>query len=339
MEGGGPRTVVERLSPLQSQHPPAAVRRSAPPRHESEPPPPQPIVSRPPALDPEAERWAARFETVPPPAEPPPAEPVAVVEEAPRKRAGRWKTQAMGSMVPLEVSSMREERAPLSEQPESSVPYAAAAPAPAAAAPAPTPPPTATTLISHDVPSGWRPNIDPQDPAIAPLRDAVLAQVSQRRLCIATTGMAGSRRAQVAAELAMGLAQVGLRVLLVEGDLENPGLNQVLAINMPPGAGFSQQLAAHRTDGSRPWTAIRCSQSLHVLAEGRMRMPGLSTSGELERALAELREQHHVLIIHAPSLQHTSELRHLRSVVHGVVLVEADQARLELGDAALRQLG
>ncbi|HVY27250.1 MAG TPA: hypothetical protein VHB79_11905 [Polyangiaceae bacterium] len=336
--GGGARTTVERLSPLQSQHPPAAARRSSPPRHESTAPPPQPIVSRPPALDPEAERWAARFETVPPPAEAPAAEAATVVEEAPRKRAGRWKTQAMGSMVPLEVSSMREERPPLSEQPESSVPYVPAA-APAAAAPAPTPPPTATTLISHDVPSGWRPNVDPQAPGIAALRDAVLAQVSQRRLCLVTTGIAGPRRAQVAAELAMGLAQVGLRVLLVEGDLENPGLHQVLAINMPPGAGFSQQLTAHRADAARPWTAVRCSQSLHVLAEGRMRSPGLSTSGELERALAELREQHHVLVIHAPSLQHTAELKHLRSITQGVVLVDATQARLELGDAGLRQLG
>lgn len=334
MEGGGPRTVVERLSPLQSQHPPAAIRRSSPPRQESEPPP-QPIVSKPPALDPEAERWATRFETVPPPAEPPAEPAVAVVEEAPRKRGGRWKTQAMGSMVPLEVSSMREERAPLSEQPESSVPYVQ--PAPAAAAP--TPAPTATTIISHDVPSGWRPHVDAQTPAATALRDAVLAQVSQRRLCLPVTGIAGPRRAQVAAELALGLAQVGLRVLLVEGDLENPELHEVMAISMPPGAGFSQQLTARRRDASRPWTAVRCSQTLHVLAEGRMRSPGLSTSGELERALAELREQHHVLVIHAPSLQRTSELKHLRPVAHGVVLVEAAQASLQLGDAGLSHLG
>lgn len=338
MEGAG-RTVVERLSPLQSQHPPATLRRSSPPEHGSEPPPPQPIVSRPPALDPEAERWAARFETVPPPAEQPAPPPVVnttatVVEEAPRKRGGRWKTQAMGSMVPLEVSSMREERPPLSE-PAASAGFAQAAPAAAA----PTPPPTATTIISHDVPSGWRPNVDPQAPAAAALRDAVLAQVSQRRLCIATTGIAGPRRAQVAAELALGLAQIGLRVLLVEGDLENPELHQVMAITVPPGAGFSQQLTAHRHDTTRPWTAVRCSQTLHVLAEGRMRSPGLAVSGELERALAELREQHHVLIVHAPSSQRTAELKHLRGVTHGVVLVDAAQASLQLGDAGLRHLG
>jgi hypothetical protein len=63
-------------------------------------------MSRPPALDPDAEIWAARFETTPPPA-PPAAAPAVVTEEAPRKRSGRWKTQVMGSMVPLAVAAAR----------------------------------------------------------------------------------------------------------------------------------------------------------------------------------------------------------------------------------------
>jgi Mrp family chromosome partitioning ATPase len=284
-------------------------------------------VSKPPALDPEAERWAARFETVPPPDA---TAQVPVAEEPKRKRSSRWKTQVMGSMVPLEVSAAREEPGPpLSEPAASSMPYAAPAP----------PPPTASTLIYQDVPSGWRTNVDAASPAIASLRDTVLAQVSARRLCVAVTGVGGARRAQVAAGLGIALAQAGLRVLLVEGDSDAPELHQVLGLSMPPGAGFSQQLTARRQDSRRPWTVMRCSPTLHVLAEGRLRSPGLAASGDFEQALVELREQHHVLVLHAPPQHRTAELRNLRSVTQAVVLVDAQNASIELGEAGLRHLG
>lgn len=352
MDGGsGPRTTVERLSPLQSARPPSAgsfaARRSSPPQADA-PPATQPIVSRPPALDPEAERWAARFETVPPP-EDPAAPPAAVVpaaaatptvEEAPRKK-GRWKTQVMGSMVPLEVSLAREERAPLSEEAPSR-PLSEPPPlvvAAQAAAQAPTP--SASTLIQHDVPTGWRLPIDIETPEIVALRDAVLAHQASRRVCIVTTGASGARRAQVAAALAFSLTQRGARVLLAEGDFDGPELHQVLDISPPPGSGFSQQLGARRQGGQlRPWTVVRCAPQLHVLVEGRMRSPGMLASGEFERAMLELREQHDVVVVHAPPQERGSDLPTLRGLAQAVLVTPAKgPPTLEFGDAGLRQLG
>ena len=323
---GGARTSVERLSPLHSAHPPAqssapASRRPSP-TERGDGHMPQ-IMSRPPALDPEAERWAARFETLPPPAEAP--------EEAPRKRSGRWKTQVMGSMVPIEVLAAREERPPMSE-------VDSYRPQPAAAAAAPTP--AASTSIYHDVPTGWRPNVDPTAPPVVALRDAIVKETGGRRICIAVTGARGPERAQVASGLALALSQVGARVLLMEGDFDRPEIHQVLAINPPPGAGFSQQLLARKQNGQpRPWVVVRCSPNLEVLAEGRMRSPGLNASDEFQRAVQELLEQHHVVIIQAPALDKPDELRRISPLAQAVVAATPSQApTIQFGDNALRAL-
>jgi Mrp family chromosome partitioning ATPase len=321
----GTRTSVERLSPLQSHRPPAqpaaqATRHSPPPGDANAPQ----IMSRPPALDPEAEAWAARFETLPPPDN-------AAEEHEPRKRAGRWKTQVMGSMVPLEVVAAREERPPLSEpdsfRPQPQIPAAQA------------PLPMASTVIAHDVPPSWHPNVDATTPAVLGLRDAVLKRATAMRVSLAVTGVGGPGRAQLAAGLGLALAHSGARVLLVEGDLDTPELHQVLSITAPSGAGFSQQLMARRQDRqARPWVVVRCAATLQVLAEGRMRSPGL-LGDAFESAITELREQHHVVLIHAPSLDKPGDLRPIAGLVHGVIVVNPDQsASLELGDNALRSL-
>ena len=332
---GAKRASVERLSPLQSARPPAqpapapVSRRSPPPvTTDNEPQ----IVSRPPALDPEAETWAARFETVPPPA---PLE-----EEVPRKRSGRWKTQVMGSMVPLEVSSALEERAPMSEpdsfQSQASIPEVlSAAPAqvvPVAAAAAP--------IAFHDVPLGWSPKLEPDAPAVTTLRDAVLGQSSKRQLCIAVTGPAGPSRAHLAGSLGWSLAQSGARVLLVEADFDRPELHEALAVAAPPGAGFSQQLRGHRPDmPAPPWVLVRCTATLRALVEGRLRSPGMLSSSGFGAAIRELRGQHDVLIFHAPSLDKATDLRPLAALSQAVVVATTGQApTINFGDSALRAL-
>jgi Mrp family chromosome partitioning ATPase len=299
-------------------------------------------MSRPPALDPDAEQWAARFETLPPPArpaeEPPslaaeePSRPAA--EEQPRKRGGgRWKTHVMGSMVPLDVVAVREEHPPTSE------------PASFRAQPAPevqaqTPKLAASTLIHHDVPVGWRPNVDPNASHVAALRDAVLQQASTRRLSVAVTGAPGATRAHVAVALAMALSQGGARVLLVEADFDSPEIHQALAISAPTGAGFSQQLMARRQDKrARPWVVVRCSPDLHVLLEGRFRSPGMLASHEFEHAIRELREQHHIVVIHAPSLDKPGDLGPMGTLAQAVVVADPTRpATIQFGDNLLSAL-
>ncbi len=329
---GVKRTSVERLSPLQSQRPPSQPTPSRSPPPLAMPDQPQ-IVSRPPALDPEAETWAARFETVPPPA-PTPED----AEAAPRKRSGRWKTQVMGSMVPIEVSAAREERPPVSE-PDSFRPEPNPVAVPAAVPPL-QPAQGASGVTPHDVPFGWRPNVQLEIPEAIALRDAVLKQASSRRLSVVVTGASRQNRTQMACALAFALAQSGARVLLVEADFDRPELHQALAINAPPGAGFSQQLMGrHHDQQPRPWAVVRCTPNLNALVEGRLRSPGLLASHEFERALQELRDQHHVLIVHAPLADRRTELWTLGGITQAVVVTNDGQpTTIQFGDGALRAM-
>jgi Mrp family chromosome partitioning ATPase len=330
---GNNRTSVERLSPLQSAHPPPAA--NVPPgvfdsdlSHPSPPPDMPQIMSKPPALDPEAERWAARFENPPPPE-------AEVQPEAAPKKKGRWKTQAMGSMVPLEVSSMREERPPPSEAPVSVEDRRIV---PAYAMNQPEPLPAGPEMLFHDVPSGWRPQIDLADPQLLALRDAVMAQGLSRRLRIAITGSAGNGKVQLACGLSLSLAEVGARVLLLEADFDHPQVHQTLGFETPSGAGFSQQIMARlHSRQAKPWILVRCSPNLQVLAEGRLRSPGLVASSGFERAVHELAQAHHVVVIHAPALDRAVELRALDTMTQAVVIAHSKEpATIRFGDNPLR---
>jgi Mrp family chromosome partitioning ATPase len=288
-------------------------------------------MSRPPALDPEAERWAARFETLPPPP------PEATVQEGPhgeaapkRGGAGRWKTQVMGSMVPLEVQAAREERRPLSKPPAYE---AQVVPVPQA------PTPAASTLVHHEVAPGWRPNADPTHPHIVALRDAILKQGLSRHLRVAVSSAPGAAgKAQVAGGLALALSQAGARVLLIEADFDNPQVHHAMAVSAPSGAGFSQQIIARRHDHqARPWVVVRCSGTLQILAEGRLRSPGLLASEEFERAIRELTEQYHVLVMHAPSLDKTTDLQAIDALAQAAVVLSGTGApTIQFGTNPLR---
>jgi Mrp family chromosome partitioning ATPase len=206
------------------------------------------------------------------------------------------------------------------------------------AAPLAAPVPAAAALRFHEVPTGWSPNLEAETPALTELRDAVLKEAS-RRLTIAVTGPAASNRATIAASLALSLAQNGVRVLLVEADFDQPELHEALAVSAPPGAGFSQQLRGRRPDGHAPWVVVRCSANLQALVEGRMRSPGILTSGAFDTAVQELRGQYGVVILHAPSLARPGDLRRLSGLSNAVVLVNSGQPPLiQFGDGVLRGL-
>jgi Mrp family chromosome partitioning ATPase len=286
-------------------------------------------MSRPPALDPDAERWAARFETINPPGEveEPPREP------AQRKRSGgRWTTQVMGSMVPLEAGSLRDERPPDSLAAPSSV-----RPQLRHLREQPLDGPLAH-IEQRDVPFGWTPRVDSSGPVVAPLCEALLQHVNAEPLRVAVTGDDAATKAQLASALALGLAGVGAKVLLVEADFDNPQLHQTLTITVPGGGGFSQQLAVRRVDTrERPWVVMRCSANLQVLAEGRLRSPGLTLSEDFARALHELSPSYQVVVIHAPGLSKHHELSVLDTLVHAAVVAKAGIApTLRVGQSPLR---
>lgn len=231
---------------------------------------------------------------------------------------------------------MREERPPASEpenerlEPEVK----------AEVVPPPQPGQGSSGVVAHDVPPGWRANVQLESPEAVALRDAVLKQASARRIGVVVTGSSAQGRTQMACGLAFALAQSGARVLLLEGDFDRPELHQALAVQAPPGAGFSQQLMARRhAPQPRPWVVVRCIPNLNVLVEGRLRSPGVLASPEFARAVHDLLDQHHVLIIHSPLADKRTELSTLGSMTQAVVITNDGQpATIQFGDGALRAM-
>jgi Mrp family chromosome partitioning ATPase len=175
------------------------------------------------------------------------------------------------------------------------------------------------------VPSTWRP-------------DASLKPASQRAMCeqlypyaveacfvlaVVAVPEAVQSKSRIAAELALALAESGHpRILLLEGDLHRPWVSRMANVDMPMGKGFSQQLRerAEGGQGSR-WSVMSPQASLHVLAEGVMRSPGLLLSRQFGQALRELRSYYDFIIIDGPTSSLDVDCKALESVIDGLVTV------------------
>jgi Mrp family chromosome partitioning ATPase len=185
--------------------------------------------------------------------------------------------------------------------------------------------PPAVVVRTHPVPSNWRP-----DPVLsAGRRKAIAAEVLtlavERCLVIGVTGVRGStdKKSIAAAELALALAEAKHpRVLLMESDFHFPQVQKWLGVEVPFSAGFSQQLRG-RIDGAREgrWHVVECKSSLHVLAEGVMRSPGLLLSNQFEQAMRELRGYYDIIVIDAPSAPSESDGQAIADVVDGAIVV------------------
>ncbi|MEI9953209.1 MAG: hypothetical protein WDO74_30575 [Pseudomonadota bacterium] len=105
---------------------------------------------------------------------------------------------------------------------------------------------------------------------------------------------------------------------------------------MPIKSGFSQQLR-DRVNGSqsRRWTVVSCGKSLHVLAEGLMRSPGLLLSRQFADGLSDLRSYYDFIVNDGPSSSLSLEAQALDSVSDSVLFVCKEKER---GSPSLKRL-
>jgi Mrp family chromosome partitioning ATPase len=194
----------------------------------------------------------------------------------------------------------------------------------------PTPPPPAVSapavaVRTHPVATSWRPDAKLAPARKRPLAAEILTLAVERCLVIGVTGARGwaEQKSIAAAELALALSEAKHpRVLLVESDFHFPQVQKWLSLDVPFTAGFSQQLRG-RMDGGRDgrWHVVECKASLHVLAEGVMRSPGLLLSNQFEQAMRELRGHYDVIVIDAPIAPTESDGQAISDVVDGAVVV------------------
>ncbi|MEP7049302.1 MAG: hypothetical protein ABJB12_03075 [Pseudomonadota bacterium] len=214
------------------------------------------------------------------------------------------------------------QRSPVpTRQPQSSTP-------PRSQAPKTPVRPEGNVIRVREVMMGWRP-------------DRELTPEAQRALCaqlypfavencfvlsVVSVPEATAYKSRVAAELALCLAETGHpRILLLEGDLHRPWVARVMHVDVPMGAGFSQQLSArsqpHVDPSEERWSVMGCSKSLHVLAEGMMRTPGLLLSRQFGKCLSELRSYYDFIVIDGPTASLDVDSGALDAVTDGLITV------------------
>jgi len=190
-------------------------------------------------------------------------------------------------------------------------------------------------IALRDVPSGWSP--EPSVGALDSVEEfrAIREQIYRFavRGCfvvgVSSSPEAIDGKSRIAARLATVLAEPGrARVLLMEGDFDGPAVHRLMRIEMPLASGFSEQVR-RRMKGSKPapWAIVRCSPSLQVLAEGRVRAPGLLSSVQFMDGISELRRYYDVIVLDGPTAG-SVDARVLDEICNGLVVVGPNEAAM-----------
>jgi Mrp family chromosome partitioning ATPase/uncharacterized protein involved in exopolysaccharide biosynthesis len=244
---------------------------------------------------------------------------------------GVWNDPERGLVQSPTASSTDVAPAMLVEPPvpaRSSMPQRSASPMPGASrySYVSTPPPAAPEIVdAQPILRAWSP-----DPSLAPESQRVFCEqlypfAVESCFVIGVVSVPESveQKSRIAAEIALALADSGHpRVLLMEGDLHRPRVQRLAKVDMPMSGGFSQQLR-NRINGQAPsrWTVMSCTKSLHVLAEGMMRSPGLLLSQQFADCLQDLRKYYDIIVIDGPTESLEIESRAIDAVIDGVVAV------------------
>jgi Mrp family chromosome partitioning ATPase len=207
----------------------------------------------------------------------------------------------------------------------------------------------ARPIVSLDAAIDW--SMDPSlDVAERPadlqrLCNQLYVAAAQRCLIVGVSSEARERAAKsrFSGQLAWLLSRSQhARVLLLELDLEFPSIDRVMRIDMPPRAGFSQQVHSLLRAGSEarsqaPWTVVRCTRHLSVLAEGRVRTPGMLQAQPIGSAVASLRHHFDIIVADGPTCEIDADRRSFGDAVDGVLFVAPSSAADEQAVAIAAQ--
>jgi Mrp family chromosome partitioning ATPase len=159
---------------------------------------------------------------------------------------------------------------------------------------------------------------------------------------LVTSPGAGEGKSTVAANLAVGLAELGEKVLAMSCDFRRSGLHRLFGI--PEGHGLAEALASHDLplDGKPVLDGfVRSSgfKDLGVIPSGSStKRPGeLLSSEAMLRALQEARDQSDVVVLDGPPTL-VSETAHLLPKVDTVLVVARVGSSAEVAERASEQL-
>jgi len=153
----------------------------------------------------------------------------------------------------------------------------------------------------------------------------------------------GEGKTTLAIELALTLSEAErARVVLIDGNLEKPGVAAALGLKLPREASLSAQIRQRMNGRGRPWGVIGLGPSLAVLADppGDDSYPSALHSLHFEAAVQALRRNFDYVVIDGPRVLGSGDANVIEATSDGVLLVA--RAGTTKGAAlcgASRQLG
>ena len=146
------------------------------------------------------------------------------------------------------------------------------------------------------------------------------------RSVLVTSSMPGEGKSTTAANLAIVLAESGVRVLLVDADLRRPRVDQLFGLERSVGL---TTVLTGRIDLADAVQQVSQSSDLSVLTAGALppNPSELLSSAAMERLLTEMNQQFDVVIIDSPPVVGVSDPSGLATLVSGVLLVVSADGR------------
>lgn len=180
------------------------------------------------------------------------------------------------------------------------------------------------------------------------LRTSVLLSAAGQppRSLLVSSAQPGEGKTTVSANLAISLAQLGQRVLLIDGDLRRPSVHRAFQIQGSLG------VVSYLT-GQQGWRAAVEKTSLpalDVLVSGPVppNPAELLSSDRMQTLIQEALEEYKFVVVDSPPLLNVSDSRILATLVEGVVLVVkggdtpcelAQRAQAYVSDVGARVIG
>jgi len=153
------------------------------------------------------------------------------------------------------------------------------------------------------------------------LRTSVLLSTSHGapRSILVTSAQPNEGKTMVSINLAVSLAQLGWRVLLVEADMRRPRISLVFGVHESPG------LVSYLT-GQRHWRASVLStkhENLDILVSGQIppNPAELLSTDRIQELIHAAREEYRVVLVDSPMILNLADSRVLSPLVDGVILV------------------
>ena len=159
-----------------------------------------------------------------------------------------------------------------------------------------------------------------------------------------TSARDGEGKSTLAAQLALVLSESQrARVVLIEASMHRPSLARLFGCRVPPGFGFSVQLA-HRMRGGKahPWAVMALGPALHVLieSEAEQGFPEALHSTHFRQAVEGLGRVYDWVVVDAPSVLGSGDANVVEEAVDGIVVVARSRASRGADlRAAVKQIG